>query len=50
MKKMDKETDAREFLQVILKRDPTRSTCLDCPHPNGECVEFARKGKCKAYN
>ncbi len=50
MKKLDKETDAREFLQAILKRYPTFAPCLNCPHPNGECVEFARQGKCKPYD
>ncbi len=50
MKKLREEMDAREFLRVILKKYPTLSPCVNCPHPNGECVRFARQGKCKAYD
>lgn len=49
MKKMNKELDSREFFKEILKKYPNLAPCLNCPHPNGECVEFAKQGKCKAY-
>ncbi len=50
MKKLDKEIKCEGFLQAIIKRYPTLAPCLNCPHSNGECVEFARQGKCKAYD
>ncbi len=50
MKKPEKDMDAREFLQTILKKHPTLAPCLNCPHHNGECVEFAKQGKCRAYD
>ena len=47
MKRLSEEMDAREFLRTIFRKDRNLTPCLN---PNGECVEFARKGKCKAYN
>ena len=49
MKKLDREMDASEVLKEIRKKHPELAPCLNCPHPNGECVKFARQGKCKAY-
>ena len=48
-KKLDKDTDPVEFLRLIRLRDKDCKSCLNCPHHNGECVDWARKGKCKAY-
>lgn len=50
MKKLDREMDSQEFLRVVIKKYPNLAICLNCPHPNGECVEFARQGKCKAFD
>jgi hypothetical protein len=50
MKRLSEEMDAREFLRTIFRKDRNLTPCLNCPHPNGECVELARQGKCKAYD
>jgi len=50
MKKLEKDMDVREFLQMIMNKYPSLHPCLNCPHPNGECVEFAKQGKCRAYD
>jgi len=49
MKKVNKEMDASEFLRELLKKYPDLAPCLNCPHHNGDCVDFAKQGKCKAY-
>lgn len=50
MRKLDREMDSQEFLRMVIKKYPNLAICLNCPHPNGECVEFARQGKCKAFD
>ena len=50
MKRLDREMDSSEFLKMVMKKYPDLVVCLNCPHPNGECVAFAKQGKCKAYN
>lgn len=50
MKKLREKMDAVDFVRLIKEKDPRFIACLNCPHPNGECVDFAMQGKCKAYH
>lgn len=39
-----------DFLKKINSHTKLTLYCCSCPHHNGECVNFARAGTCRAFN
>lgn len=50
MRQLKEKMDIEDFLKFIHEHNPKYSKCLNCPHYNGNCVEFAMQGRCKAYH
>ena len=38
------------YLRLVNRFACTTQACASCRHPNGECVNFARKGTCNAMD
>lgn len=49
MRKLKGDISSVEFLRSIRAQDSACKACINCPHHNGECVDWARRGKCGAY-
>ena len=40
-----------EFFELLKKNNPYwTNDCYRCTHFNGECKDFAKQGKCRAWN
>ena len=53
MKKYKGDLSPLAFLKAmnenVLNKGDIGIFCGNCPHPNGECIEWAKAGTCKLY-